>query len=178
MELVRAGFNSGIQNGGAGTSELGTEVSGLDFEFLNRIDRRENDKVGAVQEVDRVGIVVNAIEHVVVLRRTKAIRREAPVAALPRVSACGEFTPAESCARKVKFRPFRGKVVNAVRINHLADGSVLGLQHRGGGRDFHRFGRTARCQREINHDIRTHVDRDLMSYGSCLEPLGEDADLP
>ncbi len=74
VPCVRAGLDRGIQNRSARTAELGAEVCGLHPEFLNRVDWGQDDKVRAVQEVDRVGVVVDAIEQVVVLRRTEAVR--------------------------------------------------------------------------------------------------------
>ena len=35
----------------------------------DRVERRQNHEVGSVQEVDGVGVVVDAVEQVVVLRR-------------------------------------------------------------------------------------------------------------
>src|SRR6266480_2199383 len=74
MQFVGALFDRGIENGCPGTAELRAKSRGLYLEFLNRVDRRQHNEVRAVQEVHGVRIVVNTIEQVVVLSRSKAIR--------------------------------------------------------------------------------------------------------
>ena len=54
----------------------------------------EDDEVGAVEEVGGVGVVVDAVEQVVVLRGWRPLAVKAPEAALPRLSACATLTPA------------------------------------------------------------------------------------
>src|ERR1700687_538625 len=76
MELVGAGFDGGIEDGGTGAAELGAKVGGLNLKFLNRLEGRKHDVIGAVQKVYGVGVVVDAIEQIVILRRPKTIGRE------------------------------------------------------------------------------------------------------
>src|SRR5215472_5208731 len=73
MKLIGTRLQSRVQHGGAGAPILGTEVCGLNPEFLNRVNRRQDHEVRSIQKVNRVGIVVNSIEHVVVLSRTEAV---------------------------------------------------------------------------------------------------------
>src|SRR4030095_14529313 len=73
VEAVRPRLNRGVKNSRARTTELRAEVRRLDFEFLDGIHRRQNDEIRTVQEVNGVGIVVDSVEHVVVLRRAVAI---------------------------------------------------------------------------------------------------------
>ena len=110
MDAVCAGLDRSVEDGAGGTAQLGAEVRRLDLEFRDRVRRRKNDEICSVQEVDGVGVVVDAIQQVVVLRGAQTVCGKAPEAALPRVSACGVFTPAPSCARKVKLRPFKGRL--------------------------------------------------------------------
>src|SRR6185503_6212285 len=70
MKLIGARFQSRVEHGCAGTPILGAEVCGLNLEFLNRVDRRQDYEVRSIEKVNRIGIVVNSIEHVVVLSRT------------------------------------------------------------------------------------------------------------
>src|SRR3984957_20930817 len=79
VDTVRAGLDRSVENGTCGTSQLGTEVRSLDFEFRDRVRRRKNDKICSVEEVDVVGIVVDAVQQVVVLRRAQAIGGEGSV---------------------------------------------------------------------------------------------------
>src|ERR1700682_1534135 len=76
MELVGAGLNGGMENGGAGAAEFSTEIRGLHLEFLNSINRRKDDEVRTIEEVHGVGIVVDTVEQVVILRRAKAVGGE------------------------------------------------------------------------------------------------------
>ena len=175
METIGAGLDGGVENRGAGTSKLRAEVRGLNLEFLNRVDRRKDDEIRAVKEVHGVGIVVNAIEQVVVLRWAQPLAEKAPLAALPRVSDCGEFTPAPSCARKVKFRPFKGSSLT-LAVDHLADGSVLGFEYGSAARYLDRLRHLARLQSEIDHHGGADVDRDVSLLGG-LESLGGSAKL-
>ncbi len=62
VELVRAGFDGGIENGSGGAADFGAVVAGLYFEFLNGIYWRADGVGGAVQEIDEIGVVVYAIE--------------------------------------------------------------------------------------------------------------------
>ena len=68
MNLVGAGLDRSVENGARGTAQLGTKVRSLDFKFRDRVGRRKNHKVRSVQEVHVVGIVVDAIQQIVVLR--------------------------------------------------------------------------------------------------------------
>ena len=76
VDAVRTRFDGCIQDGAASASKIRTEVGSLHLELCNRVNRRQHDEVGTVQEVDRVGVVVNTIQQVVVLRRTQAVRGE------------------------------------------------------------------------------------------------------
>ena len=96
MDTVGAGLDRRVEDGARGTAQFGTEVRSLDLEFRDRVGRRKNDKVCSVQEVDVVGIVVNAIQQVVVLRRAQAIGGEGSVrriAASVRLRTCSRRPP-------------------------------------------------------------------------------------
>src|SRR5207249_9649857 len=74
VEMVGAGLNGGIQNGSGGPSELGAKAIGLNLEFLDGVDRRADHKMRAVEEVDQLNVIVNAVKQVVVLCGPQAIR--------------------------------------------------------------------------------------------------------
>ncbi len=168
VESVRAGFDRGIENRGSGAAVFGAEVGGLHLEFLNRVHRRQNYKVCAVEEVDSVRVVVNSIQQVVVLRRPRTVGGE----------GAGGRVAARVCLRRVhsgrqlgqegEVSAVQGKIIHVARVDHLADRSVLGLEHRSGGRDFYRLRHLARFQREIRHYRRTYVDHDVL-LGRGLE---------
>src|SRR5437762_663370 len=77
VEMVGAGLNGGIQNGSGGPSELGAKAIGLNLEFLDGVDRRADHKMRAVEEVDQLNVIVNAVKQVVVLCGPQAIRGKA-----------------------------------------------------------------------------------------------------
>ena len=76
VQFVRTGLNRGIEDCGSGATELRAEIGSLHFELLHRVDRGENDKVCTVEKVDGIGIVVDAVEQVIVLRGAKTVSRE------------------------------------------------------------------------------------------------------
>ena len=69
VELIRPGFDGRIDHGSASSTEFRAEVAGLHLEFLNRIRRRQVDVRCAIQEVDRVIVVVDPIQQVAVVYR-------------------------------------------------------------------------------------------------------------
>src|SRR5208337_2139223 len=73
VKLVGTGLDGGIENSGARPAKLGAEVRGLHLEFLNGVDGGKDNKVRAVQEVDGVRVIVNAVKEVVVLRGPIAV---------------------------------------------------------------------------------------------------------
>src|SRR5262249_55323889 len=83
MEAVGAGLDRGVEHRGTRASEFGAEVRSLNLEFLNGVDRRKHDEIGSVQEVHGVGVVVDAVEQIVVLRRAVAVRGEGPTRGIP-----------------------------------------------------------------------------------------------
>ena len=74
VELVGSRLNGGVHDSRARTPELSAEVRSLDFKFLNCIYRGQNNKIRAVQEIYGVRIVIDAVKHVIILRRAKAVR--------------------------------------------------------------------------------------------------------
>ena len=73
VNAVGSGLDGGIQNGARGTAKLSAEICRLHLEFLDRVQRRKDDEVRSVEEVDRVGVVVDAVQQVVVLRGAQAV---------------------------------------------------------------------------------------------------------
>ena len=73
MQAVGAGLDGGVEHRTGGTAQLGAELAGLHLELLDGVHRRQDDVVGAVEEVDGVGVVVNAVQQVVVLRGAQAV---------------------------------------------------------------------------------------------------------
>src|SRR5262249_32064187 len=76
MELIGAGLDGCVEHCAGGAAELSAEIRGLNLELLNCVHRRQDDEIRSVKKVDRVGVVVDAIKHVVVLRRAEPVGRE------------------------------------------------------------------------------------------------------
>ena len=68
MELIRSGFDRGIQNGARRPARFGTVVIGLHLEFLNGIDGRPHHVGRSIQEIHQVDVVIDSVQQVVVLR--------------------------------------------------------------------------------------------------------------
>src|SRR6185437_327260 len=94
MELVRTRFDTCIQHCTAGASELRAERAGLKTKLADGVNRRLDDIGCAAQEIDIVRVVIDAVEHVIVLRRTCPVRRKPAI----RVQAA-PFRLADSCTR-------------------------------------------------------------------------------
>ncbi len=73
VDLVGAGLDCCVQHGARGTSKLRAEVRRLDLELRESINGRQDDKVCAVQEVSGVGVVVDAVQQIIVLRGLQPI---------------------------------------------------------------------------------------------------------
>ena len=114
----------------AARPELRAVVAGLHLEFLNGIRRRKDHVVRAVEEVDVVGVVVDAVEQIVVLRGPLAVGREG---AGGRVAARIRLRRLHACAKlrqEGEIAAVERKVIDLLRANHLARRSFLGLQQR------------------------------------------------
>src|SRR5580693_8529387 len=135
MELVGAGFDGGIEDGGAGAAKLRAEVGGLYFKFFDRVDRRKHDIVGAVEEIYGVRVVVDAIEEVVVLRRAKSIGGESAAGRIAAGVSLRSIDAGSQLGEKGKIASVQGKIIHAARVDDLAHGGVLRLEHRSGSRD-------------------------------------------
>jgi len=107
-----------------------TEVARLETEFRERVRRRPHDEARAVQEVDKICVVVDAIENEIVLFRSLAVCDEiaGPAAARPtRICrsghrSCRELSDIDPVA------PIERRVVDRFRIDRLADRAGFRLQ--------------------------------------------------
>ncbi len=150
MNAVGARLDGCVHDSASGAAQFGAEVRGLNLEFLNRIDRRQDDEVGSVQEVDCVGVVVDAVQQVVVLRGTQTIRgkcagsRIAARIRLRRLHARAELSKESEVAAVERKR------VHFLLADHLADRRLFGLQQRRRGVHFDCFCRGT--------ELKLHVD--------------------
>jgi len=77
VELVRTRFDRSIDHSPARASELRAEVTGLNFEFLDRVRWRQIGVGRAVQKIDGIVVVVNSVQHVIVVNGSQAVCYEA-----------------------------------------------------------------------------------------------------
>src|SRR5262249_18588336 len=130
----------------------------------------------SVEEVDRVGVVVNAIEEIVVLG--------GPVAVCSKCPRCGVAASVRlrsvyaSCKlrQERKIATVKRQVVDILRIYDLADRSILRLKYRSGCRDLKCFADGARLECEVRDDALADADRDAV-LRVRLEALHGDDDL-
>lgn len=85
---IGAGLYCGIENGAVAAAKLGAVPIRFDLEFLHGIDRRLDDVAGSRLQVGDVRVVINPIQHVVVLIRCGSVGAE-PGGALVRRSGLG-----------------------------------------------------------------------------------------
>src|SRR5262249_42715069 len=67
MEHVGTTLDGCVDHAARSSSELGRKRVGLDLELLDRIDRGTDNERRAVQKVDHVDVVVDAVEQIVIL---------------------------------------------------------------------------------------------------------------
>ena len=77
VPFISARFYGGVDNGAVAAPEFRAIRVGLHFEFLECVERRLNHVVRFVQQVGKVGIVVNPVEQKIVLQGTRAVGAEA-----------------------------------------------------------------------------------------------------
>ena len=76
VELVSTLLQSCVEHRSTRTAVFCAKVCRLDSKFLNCIHRRKHDVVRAIEEVNGVGVVVNSVEHVIVLGGTETVGGE------------------------------------------------------------------------------------------------------
>ena len=86
-ELVGARLERRVEHRAAGAPVLGAERARQDLDLVDRVDRRLDDVGDAAQEVDVAGVVVDAVEQVVVLRRAGRRWRRTSAARARRAAA-------------------------------------------------------------------------------------------
>ena len=139
MERIGAGFDGGVQNRASGPAQLRAVISGLHFEFLNGVNRGQDDVVGAVEEVHVVRVVVDAVKKVVVLRGPLAICGEgARPRVAPRVRLRGLHARAK-LRQKGEIAAIEGQSIHFLLVDHLPHRGFLSLQQWEAPRSLLRF---------------------------------------
>src|SRR5262249_31836231 len=73
VEIVGAGFESGVDHRASVTPKFGAEVIVLHLEFLKCVDGRGDRLAGKRLQVEHVGIVVYAVEQEIVVQRAGSV---------------------------------------------------------------------------------------------------------
>ena len=133
MDLVCAGFQRGVQYGTAGASELRAERVCLQAELPDGIDRRLHHIGRATEKIHVVRIVVDAVQHVVVLCRTRAIRRKPSVRIQPSAFGLSYGCTRHQPREKSIVPAVQRQVVDGLAPHHLPDRAAFRLQDRRGG---------------------------------------------
>ena len=121
MDLVRAGFQRGVQHGTPGASELRAERVCLQAELPNGIDRRLHHIGRATEKIHVVRIVIDAVQHVVVLCRTRAVCRKPSVRIQPSALGLSYGCTGHQARKKSIVPAIQRQVVDCLAPNHLPD---------------------------------------------------------
>src|SRR5215467_8179086 len=164
VQSIGTRFDGGIQNSGSGAAKFGTEICGLNAQFLNGVDWRKNHIVRPVQKIHAIGIVVDAVEKVIVLGGPQAIGRErsgrgiseriASRIGLGRVDSRGKL------GQERIIPSVQRKVVHTSRIDNLTHRCILSLQLGSICLDLDGFVYGTWLQVEINDNSRADVNND------------------
>ena len=149
------------------------EVGGLDFEFLDGVEWRENDKVCAVEEVDGVRVIVDAIEEVVIHRGALTIGGKSAAACVTTGIGLGGVYAYGNLSEKSKIAAVQRKAVHFLGVNDLTDGGILRLQQGGGGGDFDGLRYAARLERKILDYIGADIDSHTFGAGRLEAMVGD-----
>ena len=165
---IRPALDRGVDDTPGAAAELGRERVRLDLELLDRVYRRSDDECRAVQEVDHVDVVVDAIEQVVVLPvRPDAVGRE--VAADHQAQAArGPCTVVASCRNHARrdggelreVPSVKGKLCRRLAVDHVAERRRLGLGLGRRADDLNRLADVTDLEREIDLQAVLHLHFD------------------
>ncbi len=139
MDAVRSGLDRSVENGACGTAQFGAEVRGLNLELRDCVDRRKNDEVCSVQEVNGVGVIVNAIQQIVVLRRAQTVGGKGSGGCIASRIGLGTLRACTKLGKEGKVAPIERQRIHALLSHHLSDGCFLGLQLRRSSTHFNGF---------------------------------------
>ena len=170
VEIVGAGFHGGVQNGSTGTAKLSAEIGSLDFEFLDGVDGRKGDIVGAVEKVNGIGVVVDAVEKVVVLGGPQTVGGKGTVLGVATSVRLRGVYASGDLSEESEIATVERKVVDGLGIDDLADGGALRFEKRSGRADFDGLCDIARLEGEILDDAGANLHDDAGS-SRCLKAL-------
>src|SRR5580658_9666505 len=116
MDLVGARLNHGVHDCPVATSEFSAVGVGLNLELGNRIDRRLHHIGGAVQDVAKICVVVDAVQQEIILQRAGAVGAEAIRCYDARSGFSGSHANAQQSQLRV-VASVQGKRVDALTVD-------------------------------------------------------------
>jgi hypothetical protein len=149
-------YNSNLQHGAGGVSELRGVIGGLNFVLRERVGWRTDDKAGAIEKVGEIGVVVDAVKDKVVLFFTLTIGGEVTLG-LAFGSIGGNHTCCELSDEDPVPTGERG-LVDDLCGKHLTYGGVFGLEVLRDGVDLNRFRNCAGFERQIGSEALLDVE--------------------
>ena len=175
MQAVGAGFDGGVEDGACGAAQLGAELAGLHLDLRDGVHRRQDDVVGAVEEVDGVGVVVDTVQQVVILRGAQAIGGECARSGVAAGVGLGRLRAGAELGKEGKVASVQRQAVDGMLSDHLADRRILGLQQRRSGGDLDGFRRGAQPELNVDHQALRNVDHQVL-LGGLGKALRGDSD--
>ena len=147
--LIAARLEAGVQHGAGRAPELGAVAARLNPELLQRVDRGAVHITRAVDEVDEIRVVVDAVEEVVVGEAVLAVRGEAAVAAHSARILLRLDDAWVQLREEGVVAPVQRQLVDRLRLHDAAERRFLRLERRRVAGDVDRLGDVTRLQREV-----------------------------
>ena len=150
VERVRARLQGRAQHGAAGPPVLRPEGARQHLDLGDGVDGGLDHVGGAAEEVHVARVVVDAVEHVVVLPGPGAVGRELQGSARALLGAGG--ARAQARERGV-VAAVQGQVLDDARGERLAHLARLRLEQRHLGHDLHRFLELSGLEADVHHRL-------------------------
>jgi hypothetical protein len=95
----------------------------LHLEFFDGVDGRKHDEVGAVQEIHGIGVVVDAVEQVVILCRAETVGGEGAAGGVAAgVGLRGVYAGGE-LSEEGEIPAVQRQAIDVARVDDLANGA-------------------------------------------------------
>ena len=180
VKRVGAAAERGVDDGAAGTAELGAEVVGLDLELLHGVGRDLHDLVREALVAGAVGVVVHPVEDEVVERAPQAVDVEGAVARV----ADRRLADAGAEEREIGVGPpVQRQVDDLLPGDDLSAVARLALEQPRRADDLDRLADVADLHRQVDPLAGVDGDRHVLGHRSRealelgLERVGADADV-
>ena len=156
MQIVRARLQTHIHHAAHRSAKLGRIGVGLHLELLNRVDGRLHHLAAPLRARQIRRVVVDAIDHEVVLRHAHAAGTEAAITA-----AAGRLHRATGKQRQLAVvTAIERHVDNAPVLNHLPLARLDGIEAHSVGGHLHFLRSRADLKRKVELGALVHFERD------------------